>query len=359
MSTKVDSNELTKTIKNKSSFKTWLHLIKENQIHVRSIRFAVGVTIAVALAYGINWPLAFLLPILTSVILALPLPMASLKDGLQNMLNTIKAFSLGLIFSLFFLQYPLAYILMLGFVLFHLYYYLNRGGSFWLTLMSMVAILLLPMLANSNEGLAIGFSFGFVLSGCLTVIMVWVSHLLVPDPQSAKFPKSPGFQKVYSPAAAKSALKSTAIIFPMASLFIVFNLMDYLTVMIFSAIFVLKPELSAGKQAGIKSLVSTLLGGVCALMFYWLIVAVPEYYFYIVLMFLTTLFFGMNIFSGQPKSKYYGSAFIALLVLINGSMAEGASFSELFINRVVLIVLATIYIVVVLKIMDSYWPSKK
>jgi len=340
-----------------TSVKAWLHTVSQDQTSVRVFRFAVGVTISVALAYGINWPLAFLMPVFTSLILSMPLPMPSLQAGLRNMKQTILAFALGLVFSLFFLQYPLAYLLMLGLVLFHLYYYLNRGGSFWFTLMSMVAILLLPMLANSSEGLAMGFSLGFVFTGCLTVIMVWGSHLLVPDPQSTAFPKRPAFQRIYSPVAAQRALKSTLIIFPMVSLFIIFNLMDYLLVMIFSAFFILKPELSAGKEAGSNSLISTLLGGVCAMIFYWLIVAVPEYYFFIVLMFLTTLFFGRNIFSDKQSAKYYSSAFIALVILINGSMAEAADFSALFINRVVLIVMATAYIIFALKILDSYWPS--
>jgi len=339
--------------------KTWLQEIAQDQTSVRVIRFATGVTISVALAYGIEWPLSFLLPVLTSVLLSLPLPMPSLQAGLRNMLHTLSAFGLGLIFSLFFLQYPLAYILMLGFALFHLYYYLNRGGSFWLTLMSMIAILLLPMLANTHEGLATGLSLGFVYTSWLTVIMVWVSHLLVPDPKTSKLPPMPGFQPGYSPVAAQTAFKSTVIIFPLASLFIIFNLTDFLLIMIFSAIFILKPELSKGKEAGQNSLISTVLGGVCAWVFYWLIVAVPEYHFYIILMLLTTLIFAMNIFSTKPGAKYYGSALIALLILVNGSMAEGSEFTVLFAMRIILIVLAVLYIVTALKILDSYWPSKR
>lgn len=342
-----------------SSLKSWLHGIARDQTSVRIIRFAVGVTISVALAYGIEWPLSFLLPVFTSLLLSFPLPMPSLLAGLRNMLHTLLAFGLGLVFSLFFLRYPLAYILMLGFVLFHLYYYLNRGGSFWFTLISMIAILLLPMLANTHEGLATGVSIGFIATSWLTVIMVWISHLLVPDPAMAKFPRKPGFQRGYSPVAAQAAFKSTAIIFPLASLFIIFNLMDYLLVMIFSAMFVLKPEMGKGKQAGQNSLISTVLGGLSAWIFYWLIVAVPEYHFYIILMLFTTLIFGMNIFSAKPEAKYYGSALVALLILVNGSMAEGSNFTALFAMRIILIVLATLYIITVLKILDSYWPEKQ
>jgi hypothetical protein len=263
------------------------------------------------------------------------------------------------VFSLFFIQYPLAYILMLGLVLFHLYYYLNRGGSFWLTLMSMLAILILPMLANTAEGLATGLALGFIGTSWLTMIMVWFSHLLVPDPDRAQLPQRPGFQPGFSAPAAKSALKSTVVILPLASLFIIFGLMDYLLVMIFSAMFILNPELSKGREAGKNSLISTILGGLCAWVFYWLIVAVPEYHFYIALMLLTTLVFGMNIFSQKPTAKYYGSALTALLILVNGSMGADADFTVLFIQRIALIVLAVMYITVALKILDSYWPPKQ
>ena len=270
----------------------------------------------------------------------------------------MAAFGIGLVFSLFFLHYPLVYLLVLGLVLFHLYYYLNRGGSFWLTLMSMLAILLLPMLANTHEGLASGIALGFVGTSWLTMLFIWLAHLLVPDPAAAQMPKPPGFQPGYSQPAALLALKSTLVIWPLASLFIVFDLMDLLLVMIFSAIFILKPELSKGKEAGMNSLVSTVLGGACAWVFYWLIVAVPEYHFYIVLTLFAALVFGMNIFSAKPSAKYFGSAFVALLILVNGSMGEGAEFTQLFAQRIALIVLAVLYIVTVLKVLDSYWPAK-
>ncbi len=342
-----------------SSLKAWLHALLQDQTSVRIIRFSVGVTLSAALAYGINWPLSFLLPILVSFMLSLPMPMPSLQAGLRNMLHTLIAFGAGLVFSLFLLQYPLVYIVMLGLVLFHLYYYLNRGGSLWLALMSIIAILLLSMLGNSSEGLATGVSKGFIGTGWLTIIMVWFSYLLVPDPQATLFPQAPGFKPGHSRPAAQAALKSTIAILPLASLFFIFDLTSYMLVMLFAALFILKPELNEGKEAGMNSLISTLLGGVFAWVFYWLIVAVPEYPFFIALMFLTALYFGINIFSGKPTAKYYGSALIALLILVNSSMGEDANFTEKFFMRIILITLAVTYIVAALKMLDSLWPAEQ
>ena len=72
---------------------------------------------------------------------------------------------------------------------------------------------------------------------------------------------------------------------------------------------------------------------------------------------LTTLYFGRQVFSGKPTAKYYNSALIALLILVSGSLGEGAEFTEKFIMRVILITLAVVYIVAVLKVLDGFWPT--
>ena len=346
----------TEAAKKPISLKSRLRALGQDQTSVRILRYAFGVTLSAALAYGIAWPLSFLLPVLVSFMLSLPLPMPPLARGLRNMWYTLVAFGFGLLFALFFLQFPLAFLLLLGFVMYQLYYYLNRGGSLWLTLMSILAILLLSMLGNSHEGLASGVSLNFIWTGWLTIVVVWVSYMLVPDPEETPFPQAPGFQPGYAQPAAEAALKSTVVILPLASLFFLFDLTSYMLVMIFAALFILKPELSAGREAGMNSLVSTLLGGAFAWVFYWLIVAVPEFWFYVALMALTALYFGTQVFSGKPTAKYYNSALIALLILVNGSMGEGSEFAENFIMRVILITLAVTYIVTALRVLDSFWP---
>jgi len=326
---------------------------------MRVLRFAFGVTFSCGLAYGINWPLAFLMPVFSAMILAMPLPKPSVKASLINMMSTLQAFALGLAFSLFFLQYPIAYLIMLALVLFHLYYYLNRGGSFWFTLMSMIAILILPMIANSHEGLAIGFSAGFVYSSWLTIAMIWLAHFFFPDPNFTQFPVKPKYSNAYSKVAAKLALKSTLVAFPIAAVFITYGLIDYLLVMVFSAIFILKPDLTQGKEAGRNSLLSTVLGGVFAWFFYWLIVAVPQFNFYLLLLLVTTLFFGRNIFSGTNMSKYYSSGFIALLVIVNSAMAADANFNAILAQRILLISGAIFYIVSALKVLERFFFTSK
>jgi len=342
-----------------SRLNLWVKRLTQDQRSIRIIRYAVGVTLAVGLAFAIEWPLSFLTPVFTAMILAMPLPVPSLQVGLKNMLHTVSAFLIGLVFTLFLLPFPLIYAPMLGLALFQIYYLVNRGGSFWFVMLSLIAILILPMLANTDEGLASGFAFGFVLSGWLTVIMIWIAHFLVPDPPNVNpLPKRPGFQAGYSPAAAQAALKSTIVVLPLAILFIVFDLSGQLLVMVFTAIFTLSPDLGKSKESGLNSLKSTLIGGGAAWLFYSLMVAVPQFHFYIALIFLTSLYFGNVIFSDRPMAKYFPPAFIALLVLFNSSTGEGVDFSSTFFFRVLYIFMATIYVIAALMALERYWPRR-
>ena len=326
---------------------------------IKMLRYAVGLTIAIALASAIAWPLSFLLPILSAVFLALPLPKPTLLQGLRNMRDTMFAFSVGYIFTLFILPYPVIFVPLLALALFFTYYHLNRGGSFWLVLMLLVCLLLMPMLAGVSEGLSIGVAFGLVTSSWLTLAMLWLSHYIVPDPPgSATLPAGPGFQPGYSAPAAELALKSTIVALPIAIVFIANNWTSQILVMLFAAIFTLSPDLAKGKEAGINSIKSTLIGGVIAFFLYWILVAVPEYHFLVLLMFFVSLGFAAVIYSTMPIAKYLPSAMVAMIILVNSSLAEGADFSEKFVIRVMLISIATIYVVVALKVLDAFWPNK-
>jgi len=316
------------------------------------------VTLAVALSYGIEWQLSFLLPILTAVMLALPLPKPTLQQGLRGMRSSLIAFCIGFIFTQFILPFTIIYIPLLGVALFYTYYHLNRGGSFWLVLMLLICLLLMPMLAGVHEGLAIGVASGLVSSSWLTIVVIWVAHYFVPDRETMTIPAKPGFQQGYSAPAAATALKSTMVALPIAIIFIANNWTSQVLVMIFAAIFTLSPNLDKGLEAGLNSIKSTLIGGCVAFFFYWALVAVPEYPFLLVLMFLTSLGFGAAINSGKPISAYLPSAMVALLILFNSSLAEGAHFSENFVIRVGLISLSAIYVVLALKVLDAFWPVR-
>lgn len=333
-----------------------------NPQQIRTLRYAVGVTIAAALAFAIEWPLSFLFPVLSAVFLALPLPRPTWQQGLRNARDSLFAFAVGFIFAQFILPFPIIYVPLLALALFHTYYLLNRGGSFWLVLMLLLCLLLMPMLAGVHEMLAIGVVQALIGSSWLTIALLWLAHYLIPDaPVAASAQgatKAAGYQPGFSAPAAEAALKSMIVVLPIAIIFIAENWTSQILVMVFAAIFTLSPDLDKGKEAGMNSIKSTLIGGGAACFFYWALVAVPEYYFLILLMFFASLGFGAAINSGRAIAKYLPSAMVAMIILVNSSLGDDSSFTEVLLLRILFISLAAIYVVIALKILDAFWPEK-
>jgi len=132
---------------------------------------------------------------------------------------------------------------------------------------------------------------------------------------------------------------------------------DHFVMVTYSCVLSLTPRLSKGTVVGSKLLKSNLIGGVCFMIFYGLIVAVPSYLFSVALILLTTLIFAKGIFSDHHYSKYLTFAMSAFFILLDGSLGEGASFADNFITRVLLIGAAMIYVVGVMSILDCYLPT--
>lgn len=324
----------------------------------RVLRYAFGVSAAMAIAFAFAWPLFFLTPVLAAVFLALPAPAPSAAQVRSLLLQALAAMSLGLGFTLFLLPYPLVYVPMLGLVLFHIYYLLNRGGSMWLVLMALLAVLILPMLALTGTKLPGAFAGWFAWSCALAIFSYALAHRLFPNPPGspAMPPRKPRAHGYVAPAA-EAALKSTVVILPLAVLFITLNLASQVLVLVMAAVFSLMPDLAKGQQAGNNSLISTLIGGGVALSFYWAIVAVPELHFLMALSVLVMLVFGALIFSGRPNARFMSSAATTLIVLIGSLMADDANFTDVFLTRLLLIFAATLYVVNALRLLEHYFPA--
>jgi Protein of unknown function (DUF2955) len=331
-----------------------------NDLHTaRILRYAITVTAAVAISFSLAWPLYFLTPVLVSVFMPLPLPAPTLKVALSFILYVIYGFLIGLVMTLFVLPYPLVFVPILGWILFQIYYFANRGGSFILVLMCLLGVLMLPMLGMQYDIVASGFAFYFIISGALAVVFYMLGYVFFPDPPTdLATPPRREMQKGYSRQAAVTAFQSTCAVLPLAVLFLSLNLSSQILIMIMAAIFSLMPEVAKGTAMAMKTMTSTLIGGTAAIIFFFLIVAVPELHFFTALMFFFTLVFAMGMFSEKSYAVYLGSAVTTLIVLLGSSMGEGASITGVFFSRVVLISGATLYIVIVMTVVEHLWSRK-
>lgn len=321
----------------------------------RTLRYALGVTTAAAISFSCSWPLHFITPLLVSIYLSLPAPAPTIGKVIGMFIHLLFAFFLGMVFTFFLMPYPLAFIPALGLVMFHIYYFANRGGSVFFVLMTLISAVILPMMGTLHHLLSHEIAFYFVWSCMLALIIYITAHGLIPDPRSEVSPTDHGgFEPGYSKDAALSAWKSTVTVLPVFVLFVAIGWSDHFVMVTYTCVLSLTPQLSKGTVAGLKLFKSNLIGGLSFMVFYGLFVAVPSYFFAMALILLVTLIFAKGIFSDHRYSKYLISAMSAFFIFLGGSLGEGASFADNFITRVLLIGGALIYVVGVMTILDCY-----
>ena len=146
---------------------------------------------------------------------------------------------------------------------------------------------------------------------------------------------------------------------PLVVLFNAFEFRGEVLILAYVGILSLTAEQSAGWTMGVTMFLATLLGAVAATVVYWLLVAVPELHFFMVLWFVVMLIFARVIFSDHALYKYAGSAATAMTILVATSLGPGADYISKIVIRAILIGAAALYVGVALAVIERFLFSGK
>jgi hypothetical protein len=324
---------------------------------IRILRLAIGITLAAAIALGIGWPLSFLTAVLATSLLASGAPCPSLRTGAMLVVVIAAAALFGLaVIAPLAIHYPLVCAAAIGLFLFLIFRASYGGTSPFLILWLLIAVLLLPMIAQESLATAQTVAEGMVMGGTAAVGFTWIAHALVPDPEPPGTETAAAAQKPSDLDAAQRdarATVTTCVVYPAALLFYSFGLMSDLLILIFIAILAQQPSLTAGRKAGGALILGNLAGGLAAMIFYQLLVAAPTLGFFVALTALTTLVIGTRIFSERPEAPMYATVLSTVLLLVGGSIAPfGGDVSASFMLRIGQILIAVLYVVGALALVD-------
>ena len=326
---------------------------------VRVVRLALAVTVAMAIAQGFAWPLGFVYVAVVVGLLAAPVPGPTLKYMLTGIGHAFTVFILAWVAVLLLLPFKLAFVLAYSLAVFLMAYHLHKGAPFMLILFIVLALILYPILGNVDEGLT-AIVAGYLLFFCiLALLTVQLAHGLLPDPPGSEPAAATGHRSGYSPAAARAALKITFVVVPAMVFFLFFDLSSHAVVMVYIGIMSLGGDLATGRYSASKTLIANIIGGLGALAFYFVVVAVPASHFFVVLTLATSLLFARKIFSGSPDAKYYGSALSGLVILVSQSLGAGAEVDANVIKRILFIILAGVYVVMAMGAAEGLVPAKE
>jgi hypothetical protein len=130
---------------------------------------------------------------------------------------------------------------------------------------------------------------------------------------------------------------------------------SYLKVLIFSAILSMSPDLESGKKGGYGLLLTNLVAGVAAFVFYELLVMAPSLPFLITGFVLVALICGGQIFGGKKLGKICASGLGTFILLIGlGTMPVGDEVGAQASTRLFQFMLAVVYVFFAFRLVNEF-----
>jgi len=338
--------------------------------NVRILRLAAGTGLSLWVSQAVGWDLSFIAPVMTLFILALPLPALSLAMGIKFLAAMTLSMYASLLLLPWLLDYQLVGLLLLLLALFWSFYFTAKGGSAVLGTFVTVGIALSTAVGSVSVDATLMLINGLIMNAVIGIVFVWIAHALVPDALAGGFP-GPAAGKPQDAArpdleqARWSALRSTAIVFPIALWFMLSGASTaYVPVMIKVASMGQQATNEGARLAGRSLIMSTIIGGIGAIIGWNVLSVVPELMMYALLVALGALIFGPRIFQGKgmhPEAGTWSYGYLTMIVILAPAVmdtASGSSADVAFWSRLLMFALATLYGVAAVYVVDAFRPSR-
>jgi len=317
-------------------------------------RYALGSGILMLLVATIGNGISYIVPMLALSFLGPGSKMPSLKEGLGFVIVVIVSTITGFLFTKYFYEYKLFYILILGLSLFWIFY--TDKLYFVAKLFLIISLLAFPV---PDYGLNTTI-WAYALTGTLifgaiaTILVVYVVFSIFPDPvnDNSKQPDKSVSAGLSHEDRLKNAVITFFSTFPVIIAFIFFGWGDYLLVLIYIVVLTMIPV--PGYKPGAVKFFGNIIGGAATLLFYWLLITVPNIFFFILLYTGTALLFAFRVFSGKPSAQYFKTGFSALTLIIGGAILSTDQAGAEIGDRIFQVMLAVLYVVFVSVSVDAF-----
>lgn len=337
---------------------------------VRTLRMALGTALSLWFSQVGNWDMSFIAAVLTMFVLSLPLPAPKLAGGIKFILALALSVYAGLALLPLILNQRAVGVLLLTLALFGSFYYSARGGSAVIGAFSTVGLAVAAAVGSVTIDGALAAAKGVSIGAVFGIAFVWVAHALIPDslagapagPAPVRPPPAPPDAAV----ARQNALRSLFIVLPVLLwLLLSSSSASYVAVMIKVASMGQQASADRTRQVGKSLLLSTLIGGVAAIIGWEVLSVWPSLTMYTLLVGLAGLVMGKRIFAGAGMHAAGGTwsyGYLTLLIVLAPAVLDsqsGGTADMAFWSRLLMFVWATVYAIAAVYVFDAFWPSRK
>lgn len=337
-------------------------LFKSDPTSRRTLRFAIGMVVMFAIVFLINWPLSFLFIVFGSTFLLGTKP--SWKFAFSFISKFAYASIAAIIICYLFIDFPLLYLLVMGLLLLHLFYAQESTIDHLLKTAISITFVVIPLVWLKEPMLGLVVGFYLVLGVSLSVITAIILFELMPDLNVANEDSASAHGHTSEPSTKKDrfrkALKSLMVIFPIIVLFYFFNLQAHLLIIVFVIILADNPDFANDLSVANNKVKTTFIGGFVAVCMYELLVIVPNFTFFMLMVFGLALYAGYQMITGGKYATNIGGGLSATIIIFVGvgDSIEGDAEAKAWL-RVIQMTVLVIYVILNFKLFEKLFPQTK
>jgi len=295
----------------------------------RAVRMALGVAACVAIAFGLQWAVPVMAPVLAVFLFATldrPLPWrAALGVALMVMLTTGS----GLLLVPFLRHAPLSGVLMTGLCLFLAFRHGLRGGNQLVSTFLVAGVTLISAAGAANGGLALTVIGALTRGLLLAIAVLAVCYWLVPEPLRAPAAPKP---RASHAGADRVALRATLVVMP-PFLLAMSDPAAYLPIIMKAVSLGRQTCTTSARGAAWELVGSTLLGGLMAMLCWLALGLFVHLWMFFLWMALFGLWVARRLFRLSPTTQTPGfwlNSLVTMIILLGQSVEDSAAGKDVY-----------------------------
>ena len=335
--------------------------------NTRVLRLAFGTALSLWISQAIGWSISYIAPVITMFLLAMPIARPKAKFFAVVVLAVVVSVYGSFLFLPLLLHQKAVGFLLLGLALFHAFYFSAKGGAAVVSTLITIGLALTVAVGSVSVDALVAVAGGLTVGAVVGALIAFLSHVIIPDPPV----NNPAAAKGDAPAtiplavARRNAMRALAIVWPITLWFLVsVASASNMAVMIKVAAMGQEAANQKARDAAKSLIMSTLIGGIGAVVAWNVLRIWPSLTLYTLLIALAGLIFGPRIFAGrglQPNGPTWSYGFLTMIVVLAPAVLDGdfgSSADARFYDRLLMFVWATLYGVGAIYLFEVFWPQR-
>jgi len=324
------------------------------------LRLAIGLALAVLLAYGLALPSPFVLCVMTVLLLSKPGPPIPLLKGLVVALLVAAVLAAGVLMVPLLEHYASVALLLTALLLYAVFFVGLQSGS-PLAIVVAIALTVIPVAGVVDQALVPTLGTAIALGLGVGVLVGSLAHALFPD--EADSIARPAPPAVAAQAARWRAAQATLVVMPVLVLALIHPAF-YLSAIIKSVLLGQQAGATGARSAGRVLVGSTLAGAGMAAVAWFGLAVLPILWMLVLWMAAAALWSGPRLFglkaSALPPS-FWSNALVTMLILLGPAIEDsvvGKDVGHASLVRVTLFVALALYAWAVVWVLEGWRASR-